>query len=162
MASYNKVILMGHLTRDPVAGQLPSGTAVCEFGLAVNRRWKDAQGEPRDEALFIDCVSFGKTAETLAKHFKKGKPIHIEGHLKLETWAAQDGSKRSKIRVVVEQFRCVEAGHGGGGEKPSNGEATQPPKKTTRGKRRTPPPAGGLVPAGGPAEEAPKEEDIPF
>lgn len=104
MASFNKVILMGNLTRDPQASSLPSGTPVTEFSLAVNRRWKDSQGNPREEVLFIDCTSFGKQAEALAKYLHKGNPIHVEGHLKLDSWEASDGTKRSKIRIIVEQF----------------------------------------------------------
>ena len=108
MASYNKVILMGNLTRDPELRTLPnSQTLVCDFSLAVNRRWKDAGGADREEVLFIDCAAFGKTAETIAGNLAKGRPIHVEGRLRLEQWE-QDGQKRSKIRVVVEQFRFVD------------------------------------------------------
>ncbi len=110
MANYNKVILMGHLTRDPQTSNLPSGTPVTEFALAVNRRWNDAQDNAREEVLFIDCTSFGKQAETLGKYLSKGKPIHVEGHLKLDSWEAQDGSKRSKIRIIVNQYQFVDSG----------------------------------------------------
>ena len=123
MASYNKVILMGNLTRDPEIGQLPSGTSVCEFSLAVNRRWKDSQGETREEALFIDCTCFGKSGQAIATHLKKGRPIHIEGHLKLDMWEAQDGTKRSKVRVIVEQFRFVDGGREDGTSKENRGAA---------------------------------------
>jgi single-strand DNA-binding protein len=109
MASYNKVILMGHLTRDPKSGTLPnSGSSFCEFGLAVNRKWNDADGNPREEVLFVDCTAYGKPGETLAQFLRKGRPIHIEGRLKLDRWE-QDGQQRSKIRVVVEQFRFVDS-----------------------------------------------------
>lgn len=127
MASYNKVILMGHLTRDPELKTLPSQTVVCDFALAVNRRWKDANGGDREEVLFIDCAAFGKTGETIAGNLTKGRLIHIEGRLRLEQWEQEDGQRRSKIRVVVEQFRFVD-------RKPGRG---QPAERNGRGKRRT-------------------------
>lgn len=93
---------------DPQSGTLPnSGAAVCEFGLAVNRTWKDADGNAREEVLFIDCTAFGRQAETLGKYLGKGRPIHVEGRLKLDRWE-QDGQQRSKVRVVVEPFRFVD------------------------------------------------------
>jgi single-strand DNA-binding protein len=116
MASYNRVILMGNLTRDPELKTLPSQTVVCDFALAVNRRWKDGAGEAREEVLFIDCAAFGKTGQTIAESLTKGRPIHVEGHLRLEQWEQEDGQRRSKIRVVVEQFRLVD-------RKPGSGQA---------------------------------------
>jgi single-strand DNA-binding protein len=127
MASYNRVILMGNLTRDPEQKTLPSQTVVCDFALAVNRRWKDAKGGDREEVLFIDCAAFGKTGETIAGNLTKGRPVHIEGRLRLEQWEQEDGQRRSKIRVVVEQFRFVDRKPGGG----------QPAERNGRGKRRT-------------------------
>ena len=129
MASYNKVILMGRLTRDPELRTLPnSDTTVCDFSLAVNRRWKDASGGDREEVLFIDCAAFGKIGQTIGESLTKGRPIHIEGHLRLEQWEQEDGQRRSKIRVVVEQFRFVDRKPG------SNG---QPAERKGRGQRRT-------------------------
>ncbi len=125
MASYNKVILMGHLTRDPELKTLPSQTVVCDFALAVNRRWKDAEGGDREEVLFIDCAAFGKTGQTIGENLTKGRPIHVEGRLRLEQWEQEDGQRRSKIRVVVEQFRFVD-------RKPGSGE---PAQRNGRGKR---------------------------
>jgi single-strand DNA-binding protein len=121
MASYNKVLLMGHLTRDPELRTLPnSETQVCDFGLAVNRRWKDSNGEDREEVLFIDCAAFGKVGEAIGQNLTKGRPIHIEGRLKLDQWEQEDGQKRSKIRAVVEQFRFVDR-KPGSGKSASNG-----------------------------------------
>ena len=114
MASYNRVILMGNLTRDPELKTLPSQTVVCDFALAVNRRWKDTDGADREEVLFIDCAAFGKTGQTIAESLTKGRPIHVEGHLRLEQWEQEDGQRRSKIRVVVEQFRFVDRKPGSG------------------------------------------------
>jgi single-strand DNA-binding protein len=139
MASYNKVILMGHLTRDPELKTLPnSDTQVCDFALAVNRRWKDASGNDREEVLFIDCAAFGKTGQTIGESLTKGRPIHIEGRLKFEQWEQEDGQRRSKIRVVVEQFRFVD-------RKP---DASQPAERNGRGKRRSNGRKGELVGVG--------------
>ena len=109
MTGYNKVILMGHLTKDPETNHLPnSDTTVCNFALAINRKWKDADGNEREEVLFIDCAAFGRIGETIGQYLAKGRPIHIEGRLKLERWE-QDGQQRSKVRVIVEQFRFVDS-----------------------------------------------------
>ncbi|MGA2536684.1 MAG: single-stranded DNA-binding protein [Terracidiphilus sp.] len=134
MASYNKVILMGHLTRDPELKALPnSDTQVCDFALAVNRRWKAGDGSDREEVLFIDCAAFGKIGETIAGSLTKGRPIHIEGRLRLETWEQEDGQRRSKHRVVVEQFRFVDrkpngqpTGGNGRGKRRTNGKTSRP------------------------------------
>src|SRR5271154_5911315 len=129
MASFNKVILMGNLTRDPELRTLPNAqTQVCDFSLAVNRRWKDTDGADREEVLFIDCAAFGKTGQTIGENLTKGRPIHVEGRLRLEQWEQEDGQRRSKIRVVVEQFRFVDRKPG------SNG---QPAERNGRGKRRS-------------------------
>ncbi len=114
MANFNKVLLMGNLTRDPETRFLPSGQPVCQLGLAVNRVWTDQQtGEKREQTCFVDCVSFGRQAETLAKYMKKGRPIFIEGRLNYRSWENQEGQKRSKLEVVVENFQFL--GTGGGG-----------------------------------------------
>jgi len=162
MSGFNKVILMGHFTRDPELKTLPSGTPVCEIGLATNRRWKDAHGEDREEVLFVDCAAFGKRAETLAQYFKKGSPIHLEGHLKWERWEAQDGTNRSKIRVMIEQFSFVDGAKAETGTADAKPNATNgtnghpaPAKRTTPAKRRPAAPAEPVL-AGASAE------DIPF
>jgi len=127
MASYNRVILMGNLTRDPELRTLPnSQTQVCDFALAVNRQWKDAAGEAREEVLFIDCAAFGKTGQMIGENLTKGRPIHVEGRLKLEQWEQEDGQRRSKHRVVVEQFRFVD-------RKPGNAEPAQRNGRSKRG-----------------------------
>ena len=166
MASYNKVILMGNLTRDPEIGQLPSGTTVCEFTLAVNRRWKDSQDQTREETLFIDCTSFGKQGQAIADHLKKGRPIHLEGHLKLDTWEAQDGSKRSKVRVIVEGFRFVDGGReeeAGPAAAETRTPAREPAPAKRNGKaKRQPVPAGARA-GDAPSEDAnPDDKDLPF
>ncbi len=107
MASLNKVLLMGNLTRDPQLSYLPSQTAVVEFGLAVNRRWTGKDGDARQETCFVDCRAFGRQAENINKYLTKGRAIFVEGRLTLDTWTAQDGTKRSKHRVTVESFQFL-------------------------------------------------------
>jgi single-strand DNA-binding protein len=145
------VILMGNLTRDPEIKTLPnSETTVCNFALAVNRTWKDADGNAREEVLFMDCAAFGRTADTIGQYLAKGRPIHVEGRLKLERWE-QDGQSRTKVRMIVEQFRFVDSGRadtngsaaptGNGNGRAGNSRATA----KTNGK--TSPPARGRRPA---------------
>ena len=110
MGSFSKVVLLGNLTRDPSTGTLPSGAAVCEFGLAVNRRWKDADGQMRDEVLFMDCAAYGKPGQTIGQYLKKGNPVLVEGHLKLDRWQDDQGKARSKMRTVVERFQFIARG----------------------------------------------------
>lgn len=110
--SYNRVILLGNLCRDPELKTLPSGTQVCEFSLAVNERI--TRGDQYEtHANFFDCTAFGKSAESIAKYFSKGRPILIEGKLRYRSWQAQDGAKRSKVEVVVDQWAFVDSKQGG-------------------------------------------------
>ena len=112
MANYNKVILVGNLTRDPQMSYLPSQTPVVEVGLAINRRWRGQEGEQREETCFIDCRAYGKQAETINQYMRKGRPILIEGRLQLDTWEGKDGQKRSKHRVIIERFQFLGSGTG--------------------------------------------------
>lgn len=114
MNGFNKVILAGNLTRDPEMRFTPTGTAICKFGLAVNRKWKDQSGQAKEEVVFIDVDSFGRTAEVIGEHLKKGRPILLEGRLKLDQWDdKQSGQKRSKHGVVLESFTFLDSGNGG-------------------------------------------------
>lgn len=116
MASFNRVILAGNLTRDPQLSMLPSNTAVCEFGLAMNRKWKDARtNEMREEVCFVDVRAFGRQGETINQYMKKGRPILIEGSLRYDQWEGKDGGKRSKLYVVLDRFTFIDGGGGGGG-----------------------------------------------
>ena len=117
MPSFNRVILMGNITRDPELRFLPSNMGVLDLGLAVNDRYQDKQsGEWTDRANFIDCTAFGKSAESISKFFKKGSPILIEGKLRYEQWEdKQSGQKRSKVKVIIDQWNFVESKGGGGG-----------------------------------------------
>ena len=107
MANYNKILLMGNLTRDPQLSYLPSQTPVVEFGLAVNRRWTGKDGSKKEETCFVDCRAYAGTAETINKYLSKGKPIFVEGRLDFNSWTATDGTKRSKHRVTVEKFEFL-------------------------------------------------------
>src|SRR3954466_12254603 len=116
MASFNQVILMGNLTRDPQLKYLPSQTAVAEFGIAMNRKWRTPDGQDREEVCFVDCAAVGKAGETINQYFTKGKPIFIEGRLKYDQWEdKQGGGKRSKLSVVIENFQFVGGRDGAGG-----------------------------------------------
>src|SRR5277367_2654742 len=128
MASFNKVILMGNLTRDPELRYTPKGTAIAKIGLAVNRNWTSESGEKKEEVTFVDVDIFGRTAENVAQYMKKGRPILIEGRLRLDQWDdKQTGQKRSKLGVVAEtvQFLGSPPGAADGGSAP--GEAPRRP-----------------------------------
>jgi single-strand DNA-binding protein len=107
MANFNKVLLMGNLTRDPQLSYTPNQTAVVDFGLATNRRWTGQDGNQRQETCFVDCRAFGRQAENINKYLTKGRPVFIEGRLTYEAWTAQDGTKRSRHRVTVENFQFL-------------------------------------------------------
>jgi single-strand DNA-binding protein len=115
MSSYNKVILMGNLTRDPELRFTQSNVAICKFGLAVNRRFKDQSGEWKEEPTFVDITIFGKRGEAFAKFHSKGKPAFVEGTLRFDTWEDQQGNKRSKLYVVGDTWEFVGGGSPGGG-----------------------------------------------
>ena len=116
MASLNKVLLMGNMTRDPQLSYLPSQTPVVEFGMAMSRKFKKQDGTMAEDTCFVDCRLFGKRAEVVNKYFKKGDPIFVEGRLQFDQWQAQDGTKKSKLRVFVENFEFIGKGGGGGGQ----------------------------------------------
>jgi len=108
MSSFNKVILMGNLTRDPELRSLPSGTTVVNFGLAVSERWKDkTTGEQREEVCFVDIDAFGRQGEVVNEYFSKGKPILVEGRLRFRQWETDSGEKRSKLSVTLDRFSFV-------------------------------------------------------
>lgn len=165
MASYNKVLLMGNITRDIELRHLPSQMAVATIGLAVNRKWKDQNsGEMREEVTFVDCEAFGKTAEAMSKFLGKGKPVFIEGRLKLDTWKDKtDGSNRSKLKIVIESFEFIDskggAGGGGGGEGGGGGSRSSAP---SGGRPQAAAPAGKALRDDGPGYEQIQEDDIPF
>src|SRR5581483_8634273 len=119
MASFNRVILVGNLTRDPELRYIPSGTAVTEIGLAVNDRRKGANGEWIDETTFVDVTLWGRQAEVATEYLSKGSSVLIEGRLKLDSWQDKEGQKRSKLRVVGERMQMLGSKGQGGGGKPA-------------------------------------------
>src|SRR5512137_1645606 len=117
MASFNRVILVGNLTRDPELRYTPKGVAIAKIGLAVNRVWKTETGETKEEVTFVDVDAFGKQAETIGQYLKKGRPILVEGRLRYDTWEdKQSGQKKSKLGVVLENFQFLDSGGGRGGD----------------------------------------------
>lgn len=148
MPNLNKVMLMGNLTRDIELRHTSGNQAVANIGLAVNRRWRSPEGEQREETTFVDCEAWGKTAETMSKYLTKGRPVYIEGRLKLDQWE-KEGQKHSKLKVVVEGFQFIDSKGGGGddgngGGAPARGRAQSAPSQAA--------PSQGNV----------SDDDIPF
>jgi single-strand DNA-binding protein len=168
MASFNKVLLLGNLTRDPQMRYLPSQQPVTEFGLACNRKFKTATGESREEVTFIDCTAWGRTAEIINQYCTKGKPIFVEGRLKYDTWEDKNGGgKRHKLTVTVENIQLLGGRDGGpapaGTDDSSGHDESGPPAAAPRQSARPPaarPPAQQQPPFGD--EQQFKEDDIPF
>lgn len=141
MANFNKVILAGNLTRDPQLSYLPSNTPVCEFGMAINRKWRGQDGEMRDETCFVDLRCYGRPAETLNQYMSKGRPLLVEGRLKYDQWEGKDGGKRSKLYVVVDQFQFLGSPGAGGRGGPRTENTDQAPTAGVgSGRDEMPPP----------------------
>ncbi len=155
MASYNRVILVGNLTRDPEIRYLQSGMAVMDIGLAVNDRRKNANGEWIEEVTFVDVVLWGRTAEVAGEYLGKGSPVLIEGRLKLDRWESKDGQKQSKMRVVCERMQML----GSKGEGRGQGAPAGKPAARQDSEYSQPAPPEDF---GAPAPESPGGEDIPF
>jgi single-strand DNA-binding protein len=164
MASYNRVILVGNLTRDPEIRYIPSGTPVCDVGLAVNDRRKNQSGEWVEETTFVDVTMWARTAEVACEYLSKGSPVLIEGRLKLDTWESNDGQKRSKLRVVCERMqmlggRGAGAGAAGGGAGPAGeGAPRQAPRRDSAYSQ----PAPSQDESEAPPPMEPPADDIPF
>jgi single-strand DNA-binding protein len=157
MANYNKVLLMGNLTRDPELRYTPKGQAVAKLGLAVNRRYTTESGEAREETTFVDIDAWGKQAEVICQYCKKGRPLFVEGRLKLDQWDDKaTGQKRSQLRVVLEGFQFVGGPPSEGGASPSSAVA-RPPARPVPSRPADP----AAVDATGDAPP-PEEDDVPF
>ncbi|MGZ0655954.1 single-stranded DNA-binding protein [Coraliomargarita sp. W4R53] len=160
MASFNKVILMGNLTRDPETRVTATGLTICKLGLAVSRVFSTKDGERREETTFVDIDAFGKQAEIITKYFRKGKPILVEGRLKLDQWETNEGQKRSKMGVVMETFQFVggrDDGDSSSGSGNSGGyEQSSPPKREAK------PAAKPAANKDFSAEGDTLDEDVPF
>jgi single-strand DNA-binding protein len=155
MASFNKVILAGNLTRDPELRYTPKGSAVVKFGLAVNRTWKNESGETKEEVTFIDVEAWGRQAEVIAQYMRKGRPLLVEGRLRLDTWEDKNThQKQSKLKVVLESFSFIDS---------KGTDAGPPPTSSEAPRRTTPPPAARPSEPSEPSEPAGAEEDdVPF
>lgn len=174
MADLNKVFLMGRLTADPELRYTPSGSAVTDLRLATSRSWTGKDGERREETLFIDVTVWDRQAENCCQYLKKGRSVHVEGSLKMESWDDKNtGEKRSKVKVQAERVQFLdrrEDGPGGGGQAASHDDEFAPPQ--VREPRRASPPANGSgrmnnAPSAPPRRPAPASEpeaddDIPF
>jgi single-strand DNA-binding protein len=177
MASYNKVMLMGNLTRDPEVRYTPKGSAVADLALAVNRVYTAENGERREEVTYVDVTLWARTAEVAGQYLKKGSPVFIEGRLQMDTWEdKQTGQKRSKIKVVGEVMQLLgrrdgggeeEGGGGGGGGGGGYARSPGPRGGGGGGQQRPSQPARQQAPANeefneGPITEGMEEDDIPF
>ena len=164
MAYLNKVLLIGNLTRDPELRVTPKGTAICQFGLAVNRQYKDESGASRDETAFIDIEAWGKQGELVSKYLQKGSPAFIEGRLRFDSWEdKQSGQKRNKLKVVLENVQFLSRGGGGGGT--STGGAEPAAAVAATGEEApaepiSPPGRAASKPATGGPQKV--EDDVPF
>jgi single-strand DNA-binding protein len=154
MASFNRVILAGNLTRDPELRYTPKGTAVAKIGMAMNRVWKSESGESKEEVTFVDVEAWGRQAEVIAQYMKKGRPFLVEGRLKLDQWEDKNThQKQSKLKVVLESFSFVDSNRGGDGGGSSEAPRSRPASA----------PAGAAAPAPAEADGPPPEEDdVPF
>jgi single-strand DNA-binding protein len=150
----NKVFLMGNLTRDVELKYTPSDQPVANVGIAVNRRYRTREGEDREESTFVDCEAWGRTAEVMNQYLAKGRPVFVEGRLKLDQWEDREtGKTRSKLKVVIENFQFIDSpgGSGGGGGGGRSGSRPQAAAATS----------GQPAPGGG-GHEPVNEDDIPF
>ena len=155
MASFNKVILLGNLTRDPEVRYTPKGSAVCDLGVAVNRVYTTDSGEKREEATFVDVTFWGRTAEVAGEYLKKGRPIFIEGRLQLDSWEdKQSGQKRSKLKVIGETMQLL-GGRAAAGAGAAGDESEEDRQSRSSGKASSPPPKSSAL-----AE--PDDDEIPF
>lgn len=165
MASYNRVLLLGNLTRDPQVRYTPGGTAVAELGLAVNRTWFDKQAnQKKEEVTFVDVTLWGRQAEVAGEYLSKGRSVFIEGRLQLDQWEdKQSGEKRSKLKVVCEAMQMVggrnDGGGGGGGQQASRGSQARRPAMS-RGEPQESSPADSFYEE--PSASDIPEDDVPF
>jgi single-strand DNA-binding protein len=152
MANFNKVILVGNLTRDPEVRYTPKGSAVADIALAINRNYTLDSGEKREEVTYVDVVLWARLAEIAGEYLKKGRPVLIEGRLQMDTWDdKQSGQKRSKLRVVGENMQLL------GGRPPSAGGASpdEGEDRQSSGRTSAPPPKSK-------APGQPDDDEIPF
>ncbi len=155
MASFNKVIMMGNLTRDPELRVTPSGLSICKLGVALNRSYTKQDGTKQEETTFVDVDGFGKQAELISQYLKRGDPIFLEGRLRLDQWETKTGERRSKLCVILENFQFV----GRSGDATAGGSAAGRSYAEVEPQPRTEAPAP--PPAATGAEED-MDDDVPF
>jgi len=159
MPSFNKVILIGNLTRDPELRYTQSGVAIAKIGLAINRSWRSESGEMKEEVTFVDVEAFRKQAETICQYVKKGRALMVEGRLKLDQWDdKQTGQKRSRLGVVLDSFQFLDSGSRGGDETGS-GYSAPPARSRPNPTAPTPAPANSETESDMPPHE---DDDVPF
>ena len=159
MAYLNKVFLIGNLTRDPELRVTPKGTAICSFGLAVNRQFRDESGTARDETTFVDIEAWGKQGELVSKYLTKGSPCMVEGRLRLDSWEDKNTQqKRSKLKVVLDNVQFLSRGPGGGASAPAGDMNGEPAEE----RHSAPPPRSPSRPAPAPESAPGLEDDVPF
>jgi len=155
MSSFNKVILLGRLTRDPELRVTANGNHICKFSIATSRKFKGSDGVLKEETTFVDVDTFGRQAEVVSKYFSKGKPIFVEGRLRLDQWESQNGEKRSKLTVVLENFQFIGSREDEGRDSSSQGANT--------GYEQSSPPARAPEPVPSAASnQSDIDEDVPF
>ena len=162
MANFNKVYLMGNLTREPELRVTPGGLSICKFGLAVNRAYTDREGNKKEETTFVDIDSFGKQAELISKYMTKGKPIFVEGRLRLDQWETNTGEKRSRMVVVLDNFQFLggrDGNVGSGDYQPANDTGGHSGDSARNIERNSPPSPPDAKPASASDDV---EEDVPF
>lgn len=157
MANLNKVMLIGNLTRDPELRVTPKGTAICQFSLAVNRKFRDEAGADREEVTYVDIEAWGKSGENIAKYCTKGRPLFVEGRLRLDQWEDKTTKeKRSRMKVVCDNFQFLGTGRAEGGAPGAEGSGGEQPRYTAPAPRSSP-----TRPAMPMAQEN-LDEDVPF
>jgi len=156
MANLNKVMLIGNLTRDPELRVTPKGTAICQFSLAVNRKFRDEAGADREEVTYVDIEAWGKSGENIAKYCTKGRPLFVEGRLRLDQWEDKNTKeKRSRMKVVCDNFQFLGSGRAEGGVPGGEGGGDQP-------RYNSPAPRSGAPRPSAPAPQENLDEDVPF
>ena len=156
MASLNKVLLIGNLTRDPEVRMMSNGRPVCNFGLALNRSYKDSDGNRKEETTFVDVECFGPRAEAVGRFFSKGRSIFVEGRLKLDQWESKEGEKRSALRVVLDNFEFVDSKQDGPGAAVRSSDNTNSSQTDKKLSESTPPPQKES------RTDPDLDEDVPF
>ena len=151
MASFNKVILLGNLTRDPELRVTADGQSICKIGIATNRSFKDKEGNQRDETTYVDVDAFGRQAEVISQYFNKGKPILLEGRLRYDQWESPEGEKRNKLKVTLENFTFI----GGRDQESGDNPYAQNTPPVRAQEKSAPPPQN-------PAPASAEEDDVPF